>query len=238
MELSNAFLRRAFASLTTAQLASACVRSNVELRAAPTGVGPVHVQHRLAGRVRPIQYAGSLDIILEAIQHAHPGDVLLIDNGGRRDEGCVGHLLVLEAQLAQLGGYFIWGCHRDTAPLANSPVPVFSYGSHPAESRETRVRSPKAFEYAALEDVVIIADDLIFGNQDGVIFVDERDALTVLEAANAIRDQEQRYLKRLHAGLSFRSQINFDLYLEARTYDDAYTFADHLRALDAPSFGE
>jgi 4-hydroxy-4-methyl-2-oxoglutarate aldolase len=31
------------------------------------------------------------------MEHAAPGDVLVIDNGGREDEGCIGDLAALEA---------------------------------------------------------------------------------------------------------------------------------------------
>ena len=41
---------------------------------------------------------------LEAFSSAGYGDVLVVDNGGRADEACVGDLVVLEAQAAGVGG--------------------------------------------------------------------------------------------------------------------------------------
>jgi 4-hydroxy-4-methyl-2-oxoglutarate aldolase len=38
------------------------------------------------------------------MEKAEPGDVLVIDNGGRMDEGCIGDLTVLEAQASGLAG--------------------------------------------------------------------------------------------------------------------------------------
>ena len=43
---------------------------------------------------------------------AAPGDVLVVDNGGRLDEACVGDLVALEAQAAGVEGMVIWGLHR------------------------------------------------------------------------------------------------------------------------------
>jgi hypothetical protein len=51
-----------------------------------------------------------VDIFLEALEGAAPGNVLVVDNGGRLDEACVGDLVVLEAQAAGLEGIVIWGC--------------------------------------------------------------------------------------------------------------------------------
>src|SRR5579872_4040186 len=102
-------LRRRFAALTTAHLADACLRARVPLRCAL--LHAVVPGSRLAGRVTPARHAGSVDIFLEALQGAAPGDVLVVDNGGRLDESCVGDLVVLEAHAAGLDGIVIWGLH-------------------------------------------------------------------------------------------------------------------------------
>jgi hypothetical protein len=59
---------------------------------------------RLAARVCPARHVGSVDSFLEAMEGAAPGDLLVVDNGGRLDEACVGDLMVLEAQGAGLEG--------------------------------------------------------------------------------------------------------------------------------------
>jgi 4-hydroxy-4-methyl-2-oxoglutarate aldolase len=66
------------------------------------------------GPARHARHAGSIDVFLEALELARPGDVLVVDNGGREDESCVGDLVALEVQRAGLAGIVIWGLHRDT----------------------------------------------------------------------------------------------------------------------------
>src|SRR6266536_958456 len=105
----NAMLKT-FADLSTPLVADACVRSEVPLRAAPPGIGAVVPGCRIAGRALPARHYGSVDVFLEAFSRAEPGDVLVIDNGGRTDEACVGDLAVLEAQAAGLAGLVVWGC--------------------------------------------------------------------------------------------------------------------------------
>src|SRR4051794_36002294 len=105
-------LRERFAGLTTAHVADACVRAGVQVRCGPTGLQAVVPGSRLVGRSLPARHAGSVDVFLEALETIgadRAGDVLVVDNGGRLDESCVGDLVVLEAQATGLGGIVIWG---------------------------------------------------------------------------------------------------------------------------------
>lgn len=56
----------------------------------------------------PARHHGSVDVFLEALRRAEQGDVLVIDNGGRSDEACIGDLAVLEAEAAGLAGLVAW----------------------------------------------------------------------------------------------------------------------------------
>lgn len=85
MSLDPDELRGRFASLTTAHVADACLRAAVPVRCAPPDVGPVVAGGRAARRVLPTRHAGSVDIFLEAIDRAAPGDVLVVDSGSWRE---------------------------------------------------------------------------------------------------------------------------------------------------------
>lgn len=121
-----------FDGLSTPLVAEACIRAGVPLRVAPPGIGAVIPGQRIAGRALPVRHYGSVDVFLEAFSGAAHGDVLVIDNGGREDEACIGDLVVLEAQAAGVGAVMVWGLHRDTAELTQIALPVFSYGRCPA----------------------------------------------------------------------------------------------------------
>jgi len=80
-------------------VADACLRAGVPLRVAPPGISAVIPGRQIAGRALPARHYGSVDVFLEVLGSAAPGDVLVIDNC-RADEACVGDLVVLEAQAA------------------------------------------------------------------------------------------------------------------------------------------
>lgn len=122
----------ALAALSTAHLADACVRLGLEVRCGPSELTAVAGGMRCAGRVLPVRHVGSVDIFFEALELARPDDVLVIDNGGRLDEACIGDLAVLEVQRAGLAGIVVWGLHRDTRDLLRIGLPVFTLGATPA----------------------------------------------------------------------------------------------------------
>ena len=91
-----------FAQLSTPLIADAALRLKIPFRIAPAGIRPVSPGQRVPGPALPVRHFGSVDVFLEPMQDAQPGDVLVIDNGGRLDEGCIGDLTALEAEAAVL----------------------------------------------------------------------------------------------------------------------------------------
>ncbi|MEV4181923.1 RraA family protein [Streptosporangium canum] len=224
-------LRRRFAALNTAHLADACIRARIPVRCAPASLHAVVPGSRLAGRVVPARHAGSVDVFLEAFEGAAPGDVLVVDNGGRLDEACVGDLVVLEAQAAGLAGIVIWGLHRDTADIRAIGLPVFSLGAVPTGPLRLDARPRDVLESAAVGDSTVGCEDLVLGDDDGVLFVSAARAEDLFTLAETIRDTERRQAEQIRAGVSLRSQVRFDTYLVRRRQTPSLSFRDHLRAV-------
>ena len=220
-----------FDDLSTPLLADACVRLGVPLRVAPPGIAPVTPGQRIAGRVRPARHYGSVDVFLEAFTHAAPGDILVIDNAGRTDEACVGDLAVLEARSASVAGVVIWGLHRDHPELVEIALPVFSYGRNPAGPVRLDPQEPDALTSARFGPHQVSAADIVFGDDDGVLFVPVPEAERVLATAHQIWQVERKQAEQIQAGETLRKQTAFDDYLAARTADPTYTFRKHLRRI-------
>ena len=224
-------MQHRFATLTTAHLADACIRARVPVRCASPLMRAVVPGSRLAGRVCPARHAGSVDVFLEAFETSAPGDVLVVDNGGRLDEACVGDLVALEAQAAGLVGMVIWGLHRDTADIRAIGLPVFSLGAIPTGPLRLDARPPDALEVAVLGDWTVSREDLVLGDDDGVLLVSGDQAEEIFTLAETIRDTERRQAERIGAGVSMRSQLEFSAYLAKREKTPSLSFRDHLRAV-------
>jgi regulator of RNase E activity RraA len=220
-----------FATLTTPHLADACVRLHVPVRCGPALLKAIQPRQRLAGRALPARHVGSVDIFLEAFERAQPGDVLVIDNGGRLDEACVGDLVALEAKAAGLSGIVIWGLHRDTDDIQAIGLPLFSLGSIPTGPLRLDPRPGDALLSASVGSFAVTRDDLVVGDADGVLFLPAERAAEVFTLAEKIRDTERRQAEKIRAGTSLRNQLQFAAYLARRQQSPALTFREHLRSI-------
>jgi regulator of RNase E activity RraA len=224
-------VERRFAALSTPNLADACVRVGVEVRCGPHDLRPVVAGSRLAGRVLPAVHVGSVDIVLEAIEGADAGDVLVVDNAGRLDEACVGDLMVHEAHGAGLSGVVIWGLHRDTVDLVRIGLPVFSLGCMPTGPLHFAGRAADALSHASVGEWSLGREDLVLGDDDGVLFLPMAKAKEVFTVAESIRETETRQAEEIVSGRSLRDQVRFDVYLARRKENPALTFREHLRTV-------
>jgi regulator of RNase E activity RraA len=160
---------------------------------------------------------------------AQPGDILVIDNGGRMDEGCIGDLTVLEAQACRLGSMIVWGCHRDTIELKRIGFPIYSYGTCPTGPQRLDHRDQEALTTARFGDFKVGREDIVFADADGVLFAPSQRVDDLLFTANTILQTERRQAEALKAGKKLRQQLQFKEYLDKRSNDPAYTFRRHLR---------
>jgi 4-hydroxy-4-methyl-2-oxoglutarate aldolase len=214
-----------FAKLSTPLISDAALRIGHPLHLAPSGLQPVHEKARMvAGRVAAAKHRGSVDVFLEVISKARKGDVLVIDNDGRKDEGCIGDLTALEAWTAGVTGIIVWGCHRDTAELKNIPIAVFTYGSYPAGP----VRLDPGTDEPGFAGVPLKSEQFVFADEDGAIFIDAARVEEVLSKAESIADVERRQAAAIRDGHSLRAQLRFDDYLAKRQRDPSYTLRRHL----------
>jgi regulator of RNase E activity RraA len=108
---------------------------------------------------------------------------------------------------------------------------VFSYGSYPPGPVRLDEREAEALASARVGPHVVTRDDLVFGDDDGVLFVAAERAGDVLGAARRIRETEREQARRLRAGETLRAQTAFDEYLARRADDPSYTFRRHLRRI-------
>lgn len=215
---------------TTPFIADACVQLSLPVRVGPFGLKPNITGSKASGPARPARHAGSTDVFLEAIAAAKNGDVLVIDNGGRHDEGCIGDLVVGEAFMSGLSGTVCWGTHRDTEAILAFGAKVWSLGTCPNGPLELRKRVPTALEAANLGHITVTLDDYVFADDDGVVVVATADLERIVVTAKDIAEREGAQAVRLMKGELLRRQLDLDGYVAKRNSYPEFTFREHLKS--------
>lgn len=219
--------------LTTAHLADGCLQVGAPIRFAPTGVRPLMSHMECRGRARPVRHVGSIDIFFEALEGVMPGEVFVVDNGGRLDEACIGDIVLLEAKAAGIAGFVIWGLHRDSKELSEIGFPVFSLGALPTGPRRLHTRPPDVLNRAVIGEHAVTSDDCVVADANGVLFLPEDRLPDIVSAAVTCRETEARQLRAMREGRSYRSQTRFKEYLSRRGRDPSYGFRQHLKDMAA-----
>ena len=216
---------------TTPFIADACVQLSLPVRVASHGLKCNFPGSKAAGPARPARHAGSTDVFLEAIAAATKGDMLVIDNGGRNDEGCIGDLVVGEAFVSGLAATICWGTHRDTAAIQAMGARVWSLGTCPNGPLELRRRVGTALSAANIgSHVTVTLEDYVFADDDGVVVVATADLGRIVETARDIAAREGAQAVRLLKGELLRTQLDLDQYVARRNADPDYTFREHLKS--------
>jgi 4-hydroxy-4-methyl-2-oxoglutarate aldolase len=228
-EITNRQIKEAFWNLSTAMIADAIVHLGIEPRFAEPGIRPLTPGARIAGRALTVRHFGSVDIYFEAMSSAQPGDIMVIDNQGKMDEGCIGDLTALEARAHGIAGMVVWGAHRDTRELINLGFPVFSYGKFPFGPMRVDEREIGALVSAQFGVVKVEVGDYVFADDDGVLFVSGHSIERLFQVAHEIKQTERLQAEAIQHGETLHQQLRFDEYLVRRRSNPSYTFRRHLK---------
>ena len=143
--------------------------------------------------------------VIQAIERAGPGDVLVVDGGGR-ETALAGELFARVAIAKELAGIIVDGGYRDMRFIATCPLPVYSRHVTPKAGGTTR---PAAVgEPVSCGGVSVQAGDIVIADHDGIVVLDPGAAPAQLAAATEVMATEARFVERLAAGASLGDCLN------------------------------
>ena len=177
------------------------------LMGATYGVRPLWPCPKIVGRAvtmkikpigldKPKHHLGTLPI-----DAAQPGDVIVIDNGGRPDTSCWGGLLALAAKTKGISGVIIDGACRDVDESRDVGFPVFARGAVPMTARG-RVMQESYNQEIEFAGVQVHAGDLVIADGSGVVIIPRSREEEVVREAEAVAATEARMAEGIRQGMS------------------------------------
>ena len=156
----------------------------------------VTIKLKPQGEERTTRHLGT-----EAIDAAAPGDVLVMEMGGRTDVPGWGGLLSLAAEVKGLGGIVIDGACRDIDDSAEVGFPVYARAVVPITARG-RFMQESFNQRIDFAGVPVSPRDLVIADGSGVIIVAQDHAEDVIAAAAEIAAREARMAAAVRDGRS------------------------------------
>jgi len=167
------------------------------MKGAPRGILPLwRGCPRIAGRAATMRLVGEgpaspVRGTLETIAAANPGDVLVVDHGGRLDVNSFGGIASFTARRRRLAGVAIDGVTRDVEEMRALRFPAFGRGVIQQSVRGRCAFGGRGIE-VGLAGVLVRPGDLVIADDNGVVVVPWERAEEVLRIAQECTAAEKK----------------------------------------------
>lgn len=136
---------------------------------------------------------------LEAVMAAQPGDVLVIDHGGRMDVNSYGGIVGFTTHHRGLVGCVIDGVARDVDEYRELGLPVYARGIIQQSIRNRCAFAGHDIE-VELGGVKVRPGDLIMADDNGVLVIPQKSIVEVLQVAREYKATEERIVEAIRNG--------------------------------------
>ncbi len=141
------------------------------------------------------------DRLVETIEGAAPGSVMVVVSDAIQETALWGGLLAAAGVHGKLGGVVADGPVRDPNEIIGLKFPMFCTGSVPAGGAGT-VTHGSVSEPVSCGGVIVCPDDFVYGDCNGVVVIPAGLELEVLRQAATVEAKDQEAAQRILAGAS------------------------------------
>jgi len=209
--------------LSTANVSDGLDRAGIQ--GCPHGIGPLwDACPKVAGpaatlKLVPAGEASESPVLgtLEAIKRGRPGDVLVIDQGGRMDVNSYGGVAGFTTRHFGLAGCVIDGVTRDIDEYKQLALPVYGRGFIQQSIRNRCACAGYAIE-VQLGGVRVRPGDLVMADENGVCVVPRERMAEVLEYAQLFKSIEDGIVEAVRSGVDpvqAHDRVRYDMMTKA-----------------------
>lgn len=196
--------RARFEKLSTTNVADA--EDALGIRGATYGIRPLRESWgKVVGRAVTIKMAAAGEtknthhLGMTAISVAEPGDIIIIDNGGRLDTSCWGGILANSAKVRGVGAVIADGAARDLDDCIEIDFPVYARGTVVWTARG-RIMEQSTNEMISFGGVQVHPGDAVMGDRSGVVIVPWSRVDEVLTKAEELCEREEAMVREILSG--------------------------------------
>ncbi|SMD17655.1 RraA family protein [Kibdelosporangium aridum] len=203
MELAARFREVDTTAICDADKTTRVMHSAIKLRSA---------QPRIFGPAYTVRCRDDFLGVLQAIETAAPGDVIVVD-GGARELALAGEMFARGALTRGLGGIVIDAGYRDIGFVSTCQLPIYSRFLTPMAG--TTVKLGELQVPVTCGGVVVNPGDMVLADEEGLIVVDPGRVSDLLDAALAVKEAERKLTEHLAAGGTLSDGTNLAVHVEA-----------------------
>lgn len=177
------------------------------LKGAVIGILPVWECGKIAGRAVTVKITAAgltpstHHLGTEAINAAAPGDIIVVDNGGRQDVSCWGGILATAAYFKGISGVVIDGACRDIDDYVEVNFPVYARNPVPVTARN-RVMQEAFNVLIQCGGTQVQPGDYVIADRSGVCIIPQERIEEVLGIAEDLSHKEELMVKDLRLGVN------------------------------------
>lgn len=194
----------AFAKLDTTSISDAMDR--IGLPSGFYGIKPVTPGAVMCGQAFTVRYVPCGEVkgtVGDFLDDVEPGQVCVLDNGGRDYCTVWGDIMALAAQKRGIAGTVIYGVCRDVKDIRSIGYPMFAQGYYMVTGKD-RVEVAEVGGPVTVAGLKVNPGDLIYGDDTGALVVPYDKVEQVLAIAQDIDAKEQKICAMIRAGKSLR----------------------------------
>ena len=156
----------------------------------------VTVKLKLAAGQRPARHLGTA-----AVEASLPGDIIVVDHGGRSEAAGWGGILSLAAKMRGVSGVIVDGACRDVDESRDVGLPIYARSATPVTARG-RIVEESFNEPIQIAGIDVRPGDLVIADWTGIAFVSAGRAEEIVLAAEEIAAREAQMAGAVRAGRS------------------------------------
>lgn len=165
-------------------------------------IKPLQPQYQVCGPAVTVSLPPGDNLDLwHGLYYAKPGDVLVVDAGGRTDRACWGELMSLTAMRKGVGGLVIDGAIRDVQANQGLGFSIFCRAVAPGSC--SKKGGGLVQEPIQCGGITVYPGDIVVGDADGVAVVPRAELKGLLQQCDALKEKEIIRKQEIEAGQIF-----------------------------------